>query len=207
MNVILLERIERLGQMGDVVSVADGYARNFLLPRKKALRATAGNRDVFETRRAQFEADNLERRKEAEQVAEKMADLSVVMIRQAGDSGQLYGSVSGRDISTAVTEAGFTIERRQVVINRAFKALGLYPVRVVLHPEVSVEVTVNIARSEEEAKLQAQGVDVTATDMDEPFDETLVGEVAPESEQSTGAEQISETPEPSDQANETPPED
>ncbi len=166
MEVILLERIERLGQMGDVVKVKDGYARNYLLPQKKALRANDESRARFAERRVHLEADNLERRSEAESVAAKMEGLSVVMVRQAGDSGQLYGSVNARDIAAAITEAGVRVERGQVAMNRVIKSLGLYPVRVVLHPEVSVEVSVNVARTEEEAKLQAAGVDVTAADRD-----------------------------------------
>ena len=156
MEVILLERIEKLGQMGDVVTVKPGYARNFLLPRKKAMRATESNRAVFEAQRAQLEAENLKRREEAEAVAEKLDGMSVVLIRQAGDSGQLYGSVTARDISDAVTEAGVTINRNQVAMDKVIKTLGLHAVKVRLHPEVSVEVTGNVARSEEEAVTQAE---------------------------------------------------
>lgn len=176
MEVILLERIERLGQMGDLVKVKDGYARNFLLPQKKALRATTENRERFESERSQLEADNLERRTEAEAVAEKMDGLAVVMVRQAGDTGQLYGSVNARDIADGITEAGFTLDRRQVAMDRVIKSLGLHPIKIVLHPEVSLTVTANVARSEEEAKLQAEGVDVTATDRDED-DEGDAGEI------------------------------
>jgi len=167
MEIILLERIEKLGQMGDLVKVKDGYARNFLLPQKKALRATAANRERFEAGRGQLEADNLERRSEAEAVAGKMDGLTVVMVRQAGDTGQLYGSVNARDIADGVTSAGFTLDRRQVSMDRVIKTLGLHPIKIVLHPEISLTVTANVARSEEEAKLQAQGVDMTATDRDE----------------------------------------
>ena len=156
MEVILLERIEKLGQMGDVVTVKPGYARNFLLPRKKAMRATKSNMAVFEAQRAQLEAENLKRREEAEAVAEKLDGMSVVLIRQAGDSGQLYGSVTARDISDAVTEAGVTINRDQVAMDKVIKTLGLHAVKVRLHPEVSVEVTGNVARSEEEAVTQAE---------------------------------------------------
>lgn len=154
MEVILLERIEKLGQMGEIVTVKAGYARNFLLPQKKAMRATGSNKAIFEQQRTHLEADNLVRRKEAESVAEKVDGLDVTIIRQAGDSGQLYGSVSGRDIAAAVTESGVTVIRSQIVLDRPIKALGIYETRVVLHPEVSVNVTVNIARTEEEAKLQ-----------------------------------------------------
>ena len=156
MEVILLERIEKLGQMGDVVTVKPGYARNFLLPRKKAMRATESNKAVFEAQRAQLEAENLKRREEAEAVAEKLDGMSVVLIRQAGDSGQLYGSVTARDISDAVTEAGVTINRSQVAMDKVIKTLGLHAVKVRLHPEVSVDITGNVARSEEEAVTQAE---------------------------------------------------
>ncbi|HMK67597.1 MAG TPA: 50S ribosomal protein L9, partial [Stellaceae bacterium] len=136
MQVILLERVEKLGQMGQVVDVRPGFARNFLLPQKKALRATKENLAYFEKQRSQLEAQNLARKSEAEQVAQKLDGLSVVIIRQAGESGQLYGSVTARDISDGVTEAGFTIARGQVVLEKAIKTLGLYKQRVVLHPEV-----------------------------------------------------------------------
>jgi len=158
MEIILLERVEKLGQMGQVVKVRPGFARNFLLPQKKALRATKENLAIFETRRGQLEAANLDKRKEAEQVAEKMKGVSVVLIRQAGESGQLYGSVSARDIAVGVTEAGFAIVRGQVTLDKTIKTLGLYPVRVVLHPEVAVQVTVNVAQSAEEAQMQAKGI-------------------------------------------------
>lgn len=161
MEVILLERIGRLGQMGDVVTVKDGYARNFLLPQKKALRATEENRARFETERAQLEANNLELKKEAEAVAEKLEGQIFTAIRSAGDTGQLYGSVSTRDIAELVTEGGFTIERRQVIMERPIKTLGLHEISVALHPEVVVKVTLNAARSEDEAKRQAAGEDVT----------------------------------------------
>jgi large subunit ribosomal protein L9 len=156
MDVILLERIEKLGQMGDIVTVKSGYARNFLLPQKKALRATDRNRVQFESQRTQLEADNLKRRQEAEAVAGKMEVLDVTLIRQAGDSGQLYGSVSARDISDVVTESGVTVGRGQILLDRAIKELGLHPIRISLHPEVSVELTVNIARTEDEAATQRE---------------------------------------------------
>jgi large subunit ribosomal protein L9 len=154
MEIILLERVENLGQMGDLVSVKPGYARNFLLPKGKALRATEENKKRFENERAQLEADNLSRKGEAEEMAKKMEGLSVSLIRAASEMGQLYGSASGRDIADLVNEAGFTISRNQVDLNTAIKTLGLFPVRVALHPEVSVEVTVNIARSADEAAEQ-----------------------------------------------------
>ena len=161
MQIILLERIGRLGQMGDVVKVRDGFARNFLLPQGKALRATKENMARFETERSQLEASNLNRRQEAEAVAKKLNGLSFVVIRQAGDTGQLYGSVSTRDISDAVTAGGFTIDRVQVLLDRPIKNLGLHDVRVSLHPEVEIKVAVNVARTEEEAERQAAGEDVT----------------------------------------------
>jgi len=159
LDVILLERVENLGQMGQVVKVRPGFARNFLLPQKKAMRATKENLAYFEKQRAQLEAQNLTRKSEAEQVAEKLNGLKVVLIRQAGESGQLYGSVSARDLSDAVTAAGFTITRGQVVLEKPIKTLGLFPLRVVLHPEVSVQVTANVAQSAEEAEMQSQGID------------------------------------------------
>jgi large subunit ribosomal protein L9 len=158
-ELILLERVEKLGQMGQVVKVKPGFARNYLLPQKKAMRATKENLRYFETQRAQLEANNLERRAEASEVGGKLEGLSVVIIRQAGESGQLYGSVSARDIAQAVTEAGFTIEKHQVVLERPIKSLGLHSVRVVLHPEVSVTITANVAQSAEEAAMQAKGID------------------------------------------------
>jgi large subunit ribosomal protein L9 len=154
MEVILLERIERLGQMGDVVNVKPGFARNFLLPQGKALRASKNNLTHFEGQRAQLEAENLERKGEAEKVATKLEGLVVPVIRAAGDSGQLYGSVTSRDIAYAVTAAGVTVSKRQVILDRALKMLGLEEIRVVLHPEVSVNITVNIARSADEAEQQ-----------------------------------------------------
>jgi large subunit ribosomal protein L9 len=161
MQVILLERIGRLGQMGDVVTVKDGYARNFLLPQKKALRATKENLARFETNRAQLEARNLELKKEAEAVAAKLDGQSFVAIRQAGDTGQLYGSVTPRDVVEIVTAGGFSIDRRQVVLDKPIKTLGLHATRIALHPEVIVGVTLNVARTEDEAERQARGEDVT----------------------------------------------
>jgi len=158
-ELILLERVEKLGQMGQLVKVKPGFARNYLLPQKKAMRATKENLAYFETQRAQLEANNLQRRTEATEVGGKLEGLTVVIIRQAGESGQLYGSVSARDIADAVTGAGFTLEKHQVVLDRPIKNLGLHPVRVVLHPEVSVTVTANVAQSPEEAEMQAKGID------------------------------------------------
>lgn len=166
MEVILLERVEKLGQMGQIVKVRPGFARNYLLPQKKALRATKANMAYFEKQRVHLEAVNLERRKDAEQVAGKMDNVAVVVTRQAGDTGVLYGSVSPRDIADALTAAGYRVERTQVAIDQPIKSLGLFRVRIVLHPEVSVMVTVNVARTQEEAELQAQrGGMVTAADL------------------------------------------
>ncbi len=155
MEVILLERIERLGQMGDVVRVKDGYARNYLLPQKKALRATKDNMSHFEGQRSQLEAQNLERRNEAEAAAGRMEGLSCVLVRQASDMGQLYGSVSARDIADALGDGGVKIDKRQVSLDRPIKTLGIHGVRIILHPEVFVQVDVNVARSEAEAEQQA----------------------------------------------------
>lgn len=156
MQVILLERVESLGQMGEVVTVKAGYARNFLLPRQKALRATKDNVAYFEAQKKVLEAENLKRREEAEKVGKKIDGIKAVIIRQASEAGQLYGSVSGRDIADAIVEKGFKVDRTQVRMDRAYKLLGLYPVKVSLHPEVTVEVTINIARSQEEAKIQEE---------------------------------------------------
>jgi len=161
MQVILLERIGRLGQMGDVVNVKDGYARNFLLPQKKALRATDENRARFEKDRAQLEARDLELKKDAQAVAGKLEGKSFLAIRQAGDTGQLYGSVSSRDLAEVITAGGFSIDRRQVVLDKPIKTLGVHITRIALHPEVVVQVSLNVARSEDEAERQARGEDVT----------------------------------------------
>src|SRR5262245_57243269 len=158
-ELILLERVEKLGQMGQLVNVKPGFARNYLLPKKKALRATKENLAYFESQRTQLEARNLQRKTEATEVGGRLEGLSVVIVRQAGDRGERYGSVSARDVAEAVTEAGFTIEKRQVVLDRPIKSLGLHSVRVVLHPEVSVTVTTNVAHSAEEAEMQAKGID------------------------------------------------
>jgi large subunit ribosomal protein L9 len=154
MDIILLERVENLGQMGDLVKVKPGYARNFLLPTGKALRATKANMERFESERVQREADNLTRKSEAEGIAKNMENLSVSLIRAASEMGQLYGSVTSRDIAEGVTAQGYTVSKNQVDLNTAIKTLGLMPVNVILHPEVSVEVTVNIARSKDEAEEQ-----------------------------------------------------
>jgi large subunit ribosomal protein L9 len=162
MEIILLERIEKLGSIGDVVRVKDGYARNFLLPNKKALRANEANRKVFEANRARIEADNEAKRGEAEKHAKTVEGKSVVLIRASSNSGQLYGSVSVRDIVEALNEDGADVTKSMVVLERPIKTIGVFDVRVALHPEVSVTVQVNVARSPDEADLQAQGVDVMA---------------------------------------------
>lgn len=156
MEVILLERVDKLGQMGQIVKVKPGYARNYLLPKKKALRATKDNRAYFETQRAQLEAANLERRNEAEYVSQKMTGATVTVLRQAGETGVLYGSVSARDVADGLGESGFSVHRNQVAIDPPIKTLGLFHVKVVLHPEVEVSVVVNVARSKDEADLQRQ---------------------------------------------------
>src|SRR5580704_6020699 len=160
MQVILLERVEKLGQMGDVVKVKDGFARNFLLPKKKALRATKSNRTFFETQKVQLETRNLERKAEAEAVAKKLEGKTFVLLRQAGDRGQLYGSVSPRDIADLISAGGFSIARTQIPLDKAIKAIGLVSVDIVLHPEVRVHVTLNVARTNDEAERQARGEDV-----------------------------------------------
>lgn len=164
MEVILLERISRLGQMGDTVRVKDGFARNFLLPQGKALRANEANKKKFEGQRAQLEARNLERKSEAQAVAEKLDGKSFIIVRSAGETGQLYGSVSTRDISELVTAEGFSVSRNQVELNHPIKAIGITNVVIALHPEVEVTVSLNIARSAEEAERQARGEDLTSAE-------------------------------------------
>jgi large subunit ribosomal protein L9 len=162
MQVILLERVEKLGQMGDEVRVKDGFARNFLLPKKKALRATKANRDYFQTQKAHLEANNLRLRGEAEKIGDKLNGKTFTLIRQAGDRGQLYGSVTPRDVADAMEKVGFKVDRHQINISQAIKAIGLFALPVVLHPEVKVNISVNVARSEDEAERQARGEDVLA---------------------------------------------
>ena len=180
MQVILLERIGRLGQMGDVVTVKAGFARNFLLPQGKALRATNANRERFERERAQLEARNLELKSEAEAIAVKLQGHSFIVIRQAGDSGQLYGSVATRDIASIVTQGGFSIDRRQVMLDRPIKTLGLHEVRIGLHAEVEPHVIINVARSSDEAARQARGEQVTGKTLDETEEEALAARLAAE---------------------------
>ena len=193
MEIILLERIEKLGQMGDVVRVKNGYARNYLLPQGKAQRATKDNIATFEERRTQLEAANLDRRADAEAVAVKLDGQVCIVLRQASDGGQLYGSVNARDISAAVTEIGFTVERRQVILDNAIKTVGLHLVRLALHPEVTVTVTVNVARTEVEAASQAEekataGVDAEAAEafFDKP--EEVLADEAPRAENEASEE-------------------
>ena len=188
MDVILLERIEKLGTIGDVVKVKNGYARNFLLPRGKALRANDANRKVFEANREKIEAQNAERRSHAETDAKKVDGLKLQLIRQASNTGQLYGSVSARDLAEALEAQGHKIAKNQIVLDKPIKAIGVQDVKIALHPEVSVTVSVNVARSPEEAEMQAQGIDVMAQMFEKDvagFTEERVeglepGEIAPE---------------------------
>jgi large subunit ribosomal protein L9 len=164
MEVILLERISRLGQMGETVKVKDGFARNFLLPQGKALRANEANKKKFESQRVQLEARNLERKSEAEKIAEKLDGMSFVAVRSAGETGQLYGSVSTRDIADLLAGEGFNVARNQVELNQPIKSIGLTNVAIALHPEVEVTVTLNVARSADEAERQAKGEDLTSAE-------------------------------------------
>lgn len=191
MQVILLERVERLGQMGELVTVKPGYARNYLLPQKKAMRASAENVKFFEAQKAQLEAANLKAKDDAEAVAAKLDGTKVAIIRQAGDMGQLYGSVSTRDIAIAVTAAGFTVSRQQIILDRALKTIGLHEVAVKLHPEVVATVVANIARTEEEAEIQAEtGSVARASDEDDFVVEEEVAEEA--AEEAVAEEEASE---------------
>jgi large subunit ribosomal protein L9 len=176
MEVILLERIEKLGQMGDTVKVKPGFARNYLLPQKKALRNTKANQARFESERANLEAANLKRREEAEKVAKTMDNLTLLVIRQAGEGGMLYGSVSGRDVADSIKEAGFTIERRHVALDTPIKSLGIYPVRVALHPEVAVTVTINVARSQDEGDRALKAAEAGETVADVAAEEVAAEE-------------------------------
>ena len=162
MDIILLQRIEKLGSIGDVVTVKDGYARNFLLPQKKALRANEANKKVFEANRDRLEKENAERRTEAEKAGEKVDGVEIVLIRAASNTGQLYGSVNVRDIAAALADKGHDIDKKQVIMGDPSKAIGMHEVRIDLHPEVSVTIKANVARSDDEAELQSQGGDVMA---------------------------------------------
>ncbi len=163
MDIILLERVAKLGAMGDVVTVKDGYARNFLLPQKKALRANDANRKVYEANRERLETENSDRRSDAETAGEKLAGAEIVLIRSSSNAGQLYGSVSVRDVVTGLEAAGHKVDKRQVVLGHPIKTLGVHDVTIALHPEVQVTVKANVARSDDEAELQRQGVDVIGT--------------------------------------------
>ena len=175
-EVILMQRVDKLGQMGEVVKVRPGYARNFLLPQGKAIRANKDNLARFEQQRAQLEAQNLKRREEAERVAERVAGLGVVLIRQAGEGGNLYGSVTARDVAEACKGAGLTVERSQVLLEQPIKTTGVTTVQVELHPEVHIPVTVNVARSQEEAEKQARGEEI-ARDEEPTLEDELRAEL------------------------------
>ena len=195
MEVILLERVEKLGTIGDVVKVKNGFARNYLLPRKKALRANESNRKLFEAQRAQIEADNASRRSDAEQASKGVDGKTVQLIRQASNVGHLYGSVSARDIAEALEGVGAHVAKSQVVLDRPIKAIGVHEVKIALHPEVSVTVKVNVARSPEEADLQAQGVDVLQQMFEEQAAPIAAEELAePEAATEAGLATETETP-------------
>jgi large subunit ribosomal protein L9 len=200
MEVILLERVEKLGAIGDVVKVKDGFARNYLLPNKKALRANDSNRKLFETNRARIEEDNAAKRGEAETASKDVDGKTVQLIRQASNTGQLYGSVSARDIVEALEAVGAHVNKSQVALDRPIKALGVHEVKVALHPEVAVTVKVNVARSPEEADLQAQGVDVLQEMFEEEAAPVAAEELAPIAE--APAEEAAEAP--ADEAAESP---
>ena len=187
MDVILLERVEKLGAIGDVVKVKDGYARNFLLPNKKALRSNEANRKVFEANRARIESDNASRRADAETEAKTFNDTTVTLIRQASNTGQLYGSVAVRDLVDALVADGHKVGKSAIVLDKPIKAIGLYTVKVSLHPEVSVAVKVNVARSPEEAEMQASGVDVMSS-MFERDEAGIVEDYDPNAEPGATAE-------------------
>tara|TARA_B100000446_G_C10460095_1_gene308534 strand:+ start:244 stop:891 length:648 start_codon:yes stop_codon:yes gene_type:complete len=167
MEVILLERVEKLGQLGDVVTVKDGYARNYLLPKKKALRSTTEAHAQFKAEREKLEIENKSKKEGSAQLAEKMDGVQVVMVQQAGEGGQLYGSVTARDIASAVLASGYSVHRNQVIVGKPIKSLGIYVAQVRLHAEVSVDIVVNVARSEEEAKLQAAGIEIGSDALNE----------------------------------------
>ncbi len=178
MQIILLERIEKLGQMGDVVTVKPGYARNYLLPQGKARRATKENIDIFHQQRTRLEAENLKRRDEAENVGAKLQGLSVTLIRQAGEPGQLYGSVNKRDLAEAITEAGFSVSRSQVILDQMIKSAGVHQVKIRLHPEVSVTVNVIVARSKAEAEAQTRTGQLVSTEQQQTAEEAVLADRA-----------------------------
>ncbi len=198
MEIILLERVAKLGQMGDIVSVRTGYARNFLLPQGKAIRASDANKKRFEAERAQLEARNLEAKSEAEALKERIGEKTVIIIRAASETGQMYGSVSTRDISDALTEEGVSISRSQISLSRPIKAIGMHAVTVILHPEVELVVTANVARSQDEAERQAAGEDLSRTNREEDnfefeedleLDEELLEEIEGEEEAEEASEE------------------
>ncbi len=195
MELILLERIARLGQMGDVVRVRDGYARNFLLPQGKALRANDDNRKRFESQRVQFEARDLERRQEAEAIATKLAGQSFVLVRQAGETGQLYGSVTTRDLVEAMDAGGFSVSRSQIALNQPIKTIGMHKVRIVLHPEVEAHIVANVARSEDEAARQARGEDVTLAGAGEAEEEAAAAAAESAEAAAEDGDEAAEAPE------------
>lgn len=195
MQVVLLERVEKLGQMGEVVKVKDGFARNFLLPRKKALRATKENIARFEKEKAQLEARNLTAKKEAEGVASKLDKQKFVILRQAGETGMMYGSVSTRDIADAVSAGGFSVNRNQVILDKPMKSLGLHEIKIALHPEIRVGITINVARTAEEAERQARGENVLMTEAEQArieaeamFDNPNAGKGLDDEEEAPAAE-------------------
>lgn len=192
MDVILLERVEKLGAIGDVVKVKDGFARNYLLPRKKALRANEANRKLFEANRARIEEENANRRTEAEKASKGVEGKTVQLIRQASNTGQLYGSVSARDIVEALENSGAKVTKSQVVLDRPIKAIGLHEVKVALHPEVAVTVKVNVARSPEEADLQAQGIDVLQQMFEQEAAPLVTEELEPAAETTSESEDEAE---------------
>lgn len=196
MEIILLERIARIGQMGDVVRVRDGFARNFLLPQGKALRATEANRKRFEKDRSQLEARSLEQKSEADQVATKLEGKSFVVVRQAGETGQLYGSVSPRDLAIAMTDGGFTVNRNQIDLNTPIKSIGLHKVKVALHPEVSVTIIANVARSADEAERQSRGEDLSVREQAERI---LTGEAVLDEDEARDERFFEPTAEPSEE--------
>lgn len=203
MEVILLERVEKLGAIGDVVKVKDGFARNYLLPNKKALRANDSNRKLFEASRERIEADNAEKRSDAEQAAKGVDGKSVQLIRQASNTGQLYGSVSARDIAEALEAVGAKVAKSQVVLDRPIKALGVHDVKIALHPEVAVTVKVNVARSPEEADLQAKGVDVLQQMFEEDAAPIVAEQLEPSAETGEADEAAAEQA-PEEEAAEAP---
>jgi len=194
MKVILLERVARLGNMGDTAEVKDGFARNFLLPQGKALRATASNRQYFEDRRAELESRNQELRAQAETHIDQFKDKSFVIIRAAGETGHLYGSVSPRDIAALVTKQGYPLTRNQVKMDHPIKTIGLHPVTISLHPEVEIEITLNVARSEEEAERQAKGEDLTKRS-DDFIEEEEITEIPAENGEAEETAEVTETAE------------